>query len=113
MTSSDGRILVLGGLNLDFVFRAQRLPVAGETIAGDAFETTRGGKAGNQAVAAARILNDSNRVAMVGRVGGDWMGRAMLDGLVGPASMRHASPPTVKPRPASRRSTSTPRARTP
>ncbi len=82
MTSNDGRILVLGGLNFDFVFRASRLPVAGETIAGDAFQTTRGGKAGNQAVAAARMLDGVDRVAMVGRVGGDWMGRAMLDGLV-------------------------------
>ena len=82
MTDIAARILVLGGLNLDFVLRAQRLPVAGETVTGDAFETTRGGKAGNQAVAAARMLDDPSRIAMVGRVGGDWMGRTMLDGLV-------------------------------
>ena len=82
MTVDEGRIVVLRGLNLDFVFRAKRLPVAGETIAGDAFATTRGGKAGNQAVAAARMMANPNRVVMVGRVGDDWMGRAMLDGLV-------------------------------
>ena len=69
MADIAGRILVLGGLNLDFVLRAQRLPVAGETVTGDAFETTRGGKAGNQVVAAARMLDDPSRIAMVGRVG--------------------------------------------
>ena len=74
MTSSDGRILVLGGLNLDFVFRAQRLPVAGETIAGDAFQTTRGGKAGNRhAIGRRTHVVEAQRVTE-GNAFGQWAG---------------------------------------
>ncbi len=76
-----GSIVVLGGLNLDFVFHAQRLPKPGETVVGDGFQTTPGGKAGNQAVAAARLLDTPRRVQTVGRVGDDWMGRQLRDAL--------------------------------
>ncbi len=72
--SPSGDIVVLGGLNLDFIFKADRLPQPGETVIGDAFDTTPGGKAGNQAVAAARLLGVPNQVQMVGRLGDDWMG---------------------------------------
>ncbi len=75
------RVVALGGLNVDFVFEADRLPAPGETVVGHRFETTLGGKAGNQAVAAARLIDEPGTVAMVGRVGDDWMGERMLDGL--------------------------------
>ena len=78
---SAKRVVVVGGLNYDFVFVAPRLPRPGETTPGTAFSTTLGGKAGNQAVAAARARAQPGAVSMVGRVGDDWMGREMIAGL--------------------------------
>ena len=69
------RIVVLGSLNVDLVTRVPALPRAGETVIGDRLLTFTGGKGANQAVAAARL---GGRVAMVGRVGRDAGGDALL-----------------------------------
>ncbi len=71
-------IVVLGSINMDIVATMQRTPGAGETLAGDGFFTAGGGKGANQAVAAARL---GASVRMVGRVGDDDFGRAMLASL--------------------------------
>jgi ribokinase len=47
-------ILVAGSANLDFVVRANHIPLPGETVLGDNFQTFPGGKGANQAVASAR-----------------------------------------------------------
>jgi ribokinase len=52
--STQGRVLVAGSANLDFVVRAPRVPAPGETVLGHAFTTFPGGKGANQAVACAR-----------------------------------------------------------
>jgi ribokinase len=49
----------------------ERLPVAGETLAGDQLQMFSGGKGANQACAAARL---GGRVGMAGRVGDDAFG---------------------------------------
>ena len=72
------RIVVLGGINIDLIGLAPRIPAPGETVIGDDFYTTPGGKGGNQAVAAARLGAD---VSMIGRVGGDIFGPGLLDDL--------------------------------
>ena len=72
------RIVVLGGINIDLIALTPRLPEPGETVVGDDFYTTPGGKGGNQAVAAARL---GAQVSMVGRVGGDIFGPGLLDDL--------------------------------
>ena len=72
------KIVVLGGINIDLIALAPRVPGPGETIPGDDFYTTPGGKGGNQAVAAARLGAD---VSMIGRVGGDIFGPGLLDDL--------------------------------
>ena len=72
------RIVVLGGINIDLIALTPRLPEPGETVPGDDFYTTPGGKGGNQAVAAARL---GAQVSMVGRVGGDIFGPGLLDDL--------------------------------
>ena len=61
-------VVVVGSLNMDLIFRTQRIPQAGETLLGGSFDTAFGGKGANQAVAAARL---GPRVGMVGRVGED------------------------------------------
>ncbi len=71
-------IVVLGGINMDLVATTRRMPAPGETVHGQAFHTAPGGKGANQAVAAARL---GAEVRMVGRVGDDAFGPALLDGL--------------------------------
>src|SRR5215212_1191061 len=71
-------ITVIGSLNIDLVIRTPRFPVAGETITGHDFTTVPGGKGANQAVATAR---QGARVTMVGRVGDDGFGEAVLSSL--------------------------------
>ena len=74
------RILVLGGLNMGLITRASRLPKPGETLRGERFHSSSGGKGATQAVAAARL---GAQVTMVGRVGNDLFGPALLDALRG------------------------------
>ena len=73
-------VVVLGGINMDLIGAAPRLPAPGETVRGERFYTAPGGKGANQAVAAARL---GARVRMVGRVGNDMFGPGLLDGLRG------------------------------
>jgi len=63
------RIAVLGSINADLVVHADRMPHAGETIQGSAFDIFPGGKGANQAVAAARLYSPG--VDFAGMVGTD------------------------------------------
>jgi len=72
------RLCILGSINTDLVVRAPRLPAPGETLLGGPFWTSPGGKGANQAVAAARM---GAGVSMIGAVGDDDHGRAMLGTL--------------------------------
>ena len=55
-----------------------RIPMPGQTVIGTGFATTPGGKGANQAVAVARL---GYPVQMVGAVGEDVFGQALLDNL--------------------------------
>jgi ribokinase len=68
-------VLVVGGANTDFLVRGPSLPKPGSTIEGEDFQEAPGGKGANQAVAAARL---GAKVALVGRVGPDERGAAIL-----------------------------------
>lgn len=78
MTNGNDRplILSLGGINMDLVTFADRLPADGETVVGSRFVTYAGGKGANQAVAVARM---GTRSAMVGRVGNDVFGPQLIE----------------------------------
>ncbi|TDJ66213.1 MAG: ribokinase [Planctomycetota bacterium] len=71
-------VCVLGSINMDLVVRAPRLPVPGETLLGGPWRQLAGGKGANQAVAAARL---GARVALIGCVGDDGFGRALVGEL--------------------------------
>ncbi len=75
---ASGSIVVFGSLNMDFVTVVSRLPWPGETVSGLEFYTTPGGKGANQAVACARL---GAPVQMVGHVGGDNLGRELVNSL--------------------------------
>lgn len=75
MTKSNG-VVVVGSANQDLTSYTNALPVLGETVMGDTFETSCGGKGANQAKAAASL--GLAPVTMVCRVGDDVFGAALL-----------------------------------
>jgi len=65
------RIVVVGSANMDLVGLAERLPAPGETVLGDDFVMTPGGKGANQAIAAARAGGECE---FLGAIGSDSFG---------------------------------------
>ena len=74
----SGEVVVLGSANIDLVATAARLPGRGETVAGNEFRRSPGGKGANQAIAAARA---GGAVRFAGAVGDDDLGRQVLNAL--------------------------------
>ncbi len=70
------KILVIGSINMDMTVFAPRLPISGETLRGDSFLLSPGGKGANQAIAAARL---GGATTMLGRVGDDAFGTILTD----------------------------------
>jgi ribokinase len=71
-------IVVVGGVNTDFLVRGPRLPGRGETLEGEVFQEALGGKGANQAVAIARL---GGRSRLIARVGAEERGARMLEQL--------------------------------
>ncbi|CAG0934624.1 ribokinase [Thermoflexales bacterium] len=69
------KIVVVGSSNTDMVVRSAHLPARGETVLGEKFSMTAGGKGANQAVAAARL---GAEVTFVARLGCDLFGEQSL-----------------------------------
>jgi ribokinase len=78
MSDSRKPIVVVGSVTMDMVTVTPQIPRIGQTVIGTSFGTTPGGKGANQAVAAARL---GYPVHMVGKVGQDVYGPALLDNL--------------------------------
>lgn len=72
------KVFVVGSVNQDFVLKVSRRPGLGETVTDADLFSHPGGKGANQAVAAALL---GARVTMLGRVGGDPFGKALLRNL--------------------------------
>lgn len=67
-------ITVIGSLNMDLVIQMADFPQQGETVLGQQFQTSPGGKGANQAIAAARL---GSSVTMIGCVGDDRFGQTL------------------------------------
>ncbi|MGF3948646.1 PfkB family carbohydrate kinase, partial [Staphylococcus aureus] len=80
---SSGRVIVVGSVNLDVVYRVPHLPRPGETLIGADLVRLSGGKGGNQAHAAARVAPAGAPVAMVACVGDDDAAGRLRDDLAG------------------------------
>jgi ribokinase len=79
MTPSTTQLVtVVGSLHYDIMVDAPDRPRKGETVTGQAWRPKCGGKGGNQAVSAARA---GVRAAMIGAVGDDDFGKALLANL--------------------------------
>lgn len=72
-------VSVVGSIHMDVVATAVRLPQRGESLIGQSGHLSPGGKAGNQAVQAARY---GARTFFVGRVGRDVFGDRLREALV-------------------------------
>ncbi|PVH93717.1 Ribokinase-like protein [Periconia macrospinosa] len=91
MSFKPAVITVIGSLNVDLVTRTHRVPVAGETLTSESFDTGFGGKGANQAVACARLSRTQKQAAggeasdvevrMVGAVGDDQFGAGFVENL--------------------------------
>jgi len=73
--SPPSGVVVVGSLNVDLTITTDRLPSAGETVAGRDFATRPGGKGSNQAVAAARL---GGAVSLIGAIGDDAYGSMLV-----------------------------------
>ena len=69
------KVVIVGSSNTDMVVRTEHLPLRGETVLGEKFIMTAGGKGANQAVAAARL---GAAVTLVARLGRDLFGEQAL-----------------------------------
>lgn len=72
------KIVVVGSLNMDVVVETPHMPECGETVSGRGISFVPGGKGANQAYALGRLGGD---VTMIGAVGKDASGKALLDNL--------------------------------
>ena len=60
-------IVILGIFVADTAYRAKRVPLIGETILGESFNLSPGGKGSNQAVVAAKAGADTHMITRLGR----------------------------------------------
>ena len=71
-------VVVFGSINIDLVVEVSHLPVKGETVIGNRFFISTGGKAANQAVALAKL---GIPVHLIGQIGDDSFGQTLLQNL--------------------------------
>jgi len=73
----DAQVVVVGSANQDLTSYTSTVPVLGQTVMGQTFDTSCGGKGANQAVAAACL--GMVPVRMVCRVADDVFGTELLE----------------------------------
>src|SRR5699024_3606627 len=71
-------VCIVGSINMDLTITTEKIPMQGETVLGNDFDTYPGGKGANQAVAAARLGANVN---IIGGVGEDPFGTELLEHL--------------------------------
>lgn len=77
---SPPMVVVLGGINTDYVVQSEELPDPGQTVQGKDLFVGPGGKGANQAVAAVRL---GAKVFLIGRVGAEGRAKELVRALRG------------------------------
>jgi len=72
------KILVIGSSSTEMIFKSPVIPAAGETILGNSFSISPGGRGVNQSIAAARA---GGEVAFIGRTGMDLFSTQVIEAL--------------------------------
>lgn len=72
------KALVIGSLNMDMTVKVEELPKLGETIFGNDFYESCGGKGANQAVAISKLGMETEMIGMVGK---DSQGEKLIQNL--------------------------------
>ncbi|EQF28838.1 ribokinase [Clostridioides difficile CD160] len=70
-----GNIVVIGSVNMDMVCSVDKRPEKGETVLGNSFFTSPGGKGANQAISASKL---GANVKMISCVGEDSLGEELI-----------------------------------
>ena len=70
--------IVLGSVHMDLIATAQRLPGKGESVVGQSFAISPGGKAGNQAC---QLVKCGTSTSIFTRLGDDMFGRQLFEHL--------------------------------
>lgn len=87
--------MVLGSVNMDLVVNVKDMPQVGETVMGHSFKEVPGGKGANQAIAMSRL---GGQVSMIGKVGGDDLGKRLRENLkFEGVDLRHLKDEVTKP----------------
>jgi len=73
--AKNPNIVVVGSLHMDLTIKARTIPRLGETVLGDEFKMSPGGKGANQAAAAAKL---GANVTLIGRVGSEAFGTDLV-----------------------------------
>lgn len=70
-----GNIVVIGSVNMDMVCSVDKRPEKGETVLGNSFFTSPGGKGANQAISASKL---GANVKMISCIGEDGLGEELI-----------------------------------
>jgi len=76
--STPEKIIVVGSSNQDLCSYSKVLPKLGQTVLGERFEISPGGKGANQAIAAARHYDKTNNVHIITRIGNDAFAKSII-----------------------------------
>lgn len=74
-----GNVVVVGSSNTDMVLNVPDIPKPGQTLSGNCFTTTGGGKGANQAVAVAKSSTEEQETYFIACVGDDSLGSVALE----------------------------------
>ena len=86
-------IFNLGSINIDYVYRLDSLPLAGETVAAQGFMVGLGGKGANQSIAIAKAGGNVRHIGAVGD-GAQWATAKMREAGVDVSEVKTVEAPT-------------------
>ena len=86
-------IFNLGSINIDYVYRLDSLPLAGETVAAQGLMVGLGGKGANQSIAIAKAGGDVRHIGAVGD-GAQWATAKMREAGVDVSEVKTVEAPT-------------------